>query len=184
MSGYMAQSIPGSFHVAALARVRAAFEGAVAVERVARFRDLLADGPAEVTLKLQFSVSPMGPAQAVGRLGGSVPQTCQRCLQTVMLELDQPFRFALVDSDRAEGKLPEDMDRLRLDENGRISLSELIEDELILSLPQIPWHPAGQCDGQVASMLDGLKSPVEETETRRPFSGLDALLKNDKPESD
>jgi len=33
-------------------------------------------------------------------------------------------------------------------------------------------------------MLDGLKSPVEETETRRPFSGLDALLKNDKPESD
>ncbi len=180
----MVQTIPDSFPVATLARGRAAFDATVSLDRVPRYQGLLVEGEATLEVSVQFSVSPMGPAQVVGRLRAGAPLMCQRCLQPMIYQFEQTFRFALVDSERAEKKLPDDMDRLHLDENGRISLSELIEDELILALPQIPWHPEGKCDGQVANLLDGLNRPVQTAETRRPFSGLDALLKDNKPASD
>ncbi|MEM7379344.1 MAG: YceD family protein, partial [Pseudomonadota bacterium] len=73
---------------------------------------------------------------------------------------------------------------LRVDENGRIDLPQLIEDELILTLPQYPAHPEGACEGDVADVLDGLVSDDNDQQTRRPFSGLDALLKANTPRGD
>lgn len=180
----MAQSIPDSFNVSALARARARFDGDVATTRLARFEALLAEGEAIVHLTVQFSYSPLGPAQAVGQLRASVPQTCQRCLQPMVLEIDQGFRVALIDSEKALKKLPDDQDWLQLDENGRLDLVQLVEDELILALPQYPWHPEGECAGPVAEVLSDLNGDPEQTEMRRPFSGLDALIKGNKPKPD
>ncbi|MEM6986016.1 MAG: YceD family protein [Pseudomonadota bacterium] len=177
----MTQSIPDSYNVAALARARVVFDGSVESERLPRFHALLGDSQTRVDVKMQFSYSPLGPAQVVGRLRSSVPQICQRCLQPMVLDVEQHFRIALVDSDAAERKLPDDHDWLRIDDNGRIDLPLLIEDELILSLPQFPWHPEGGCEGQVADVLDGLSGDDVQEQTRRPFSGLDALLKGEVP---
>ncbi|MEM9603603.1 MAG: YceD family protein [Pseudomonadota bacterium] len=177
----MTQSIPDSFNVAALARARASFEGVVSTDRVPRFEALLDDGPADVQVALRFAFSPLGPAQVTGHLSATVPQSCQRCLQPTSVEVQQGFRFALLESEAEANKLPDDADWLRMDENGRVDLPQLIEDELILSLPQYPAHPEGACEGDIAAVLDGLAGDGKDEQTRRPFSGLDALLKANTP---
>ena len=72
----------------------------------------------------------------------TVPLTCQRCLQPVpvALMIEQDFRFvadeatALAEDDESEEDL------LVLEDN--FDLMALIEDELLMSMPLVPMHPA------------------------------------------
>ena len=72
----------------------------------------------------------------------TVPLTCQRCLHPVPTELliEQDFRFvadeatALAEDDASEEDL------LVLEDS--FNLQALIEDELLMSLPLVPMHPA------------------------------------------
>ena len=71
-----------------------------------------------------------------------MPLTCQRCLHPVPTELliEQDFRFvadeatALAEDDASEEDL------LVLEDS--FNLQALIEDELLMSLPLVPMHPA------------------------------------------
>ncbi len=72
----------------------------------------------------------------------TVPLTCQRCLQPVpvALMIEQDFRFvadeatALAEDDASEEDL------LVLEDS--FDLMALIEDELLMSMPLVPMHPA------------------------------------------
>jgi uncharacterized protein len=72
----------------------------------------------------------------------TVPLTCQRCLHLVPVELliEQDFRFvadeatALAEDDESEEDL------LVMEDS--FDLIALIEDELLMSLPLVPMHPA------------------------------------------
>ena len=74
----------------------------------------------------------------------SVPQTCQRCLGAVWVEmdLDRWFRFE-PDETRAEAE-DEDAEEDVLVWRARLDLAELIEDELILALPLVPICRVGR----------------------------------------
>ena len=69
-----------------------------------------------------------------------VPQTCQRCLGEVstLLEVERSYRF-VADEATAEAQddaCEEDLLAISRDFN----LHELIEDELLMALPQVPLH--------------------------------------------
>jgi uncharacterized protein len=69
-----------------------------------------------------------------------VPLTCQRCLKTVMqdLEVDRSFRFV---NDEATAQSQDDAseeDLLVLSKD--FDLLALIEDELLMALPLVPMH--------------------------------------------
>ncbi len=69
-----------------------------------------------------------------------LPQTCQRCLGEVstLLEVDRSYRF-VADEATAEAEDDEcDEDLLAI--SREFNLSELIEDELLMALPQVPLH--------------------------------------------
>lgn len=180
----MSQSIPNRYNVVALARTRATFDGFVEAERLPRFQALIGGARADVRVTIHFSYSPLGPAQVTGQLKSGVPQVCQRCLQPMRCDVAQHFHIVLTDSDAVERRLPEDQDWLRIDDSGLIDLPDLIEDELILALPQHPMHPEGECFGAVADALEALTSETKQVQSRRPFSGLSDLLKTKpSPES-
>jgi len=92
-----------------------------------------------------------------GRLGGGRPVlnlkvqttvrlTCQRCLETFALPLSIESELWLA---RDEAELArweaEDalVDAVLADE--RLDVRELVEDEILLSLPVAPRHPEGEC---------------------------------------
>ena len=61
----------------------------------------------------------------------------------------------------------------------KLDLAALVEDELLLGLPLIPQHEAGEACGLATAPAGVADEPVAETpEMRRPFAGLKDLLKH------
>ena len=59
---------------------------------------------------------------------------------------------------------------------GRVTIGELVEEELLLALPIVPLHAeAGDC--AVSEELPALKVEAPEQTTQKPFAQLDKLLK-------
>lgn len=75
----------------------------------------------------------------------------------------------------AEDELPEAYEPAQVDENGEINLVELIEDEMILELPQVAMHDDANCNVGSANISFG-EIPVAD-ERPNPFAVLKNLKK-------
>ncbi len=99
--------------------------------------------------------------------------SCQRCLGPVRRTLESQSALAFV-ADQAS-PVPEGREAVAGDPR-RVDLAGLVEDELLLALPLIARHAAGEA-------CELPKAPAQAAdaaapETRRPFAGLKELLKN------
>ena len=116
-----------------------------------------------------------GFAMAELSLVGKATLQCQRCMQTMELGLDGTTHVALVFEEADAAEVPDDLEPV-LAREGRISAGELVEEELLLSLPIVPLHEelSGCAVPPAASLL-----PEEAPEhvTQRPFEGLAELLR-------
>jgi len=114
-----------------------------------------------------------GLAVAEVALAGEATLPCQRCLQPMQLPLRSRVRVALVNTEAEAGRVPEELEPM-LAPGGRISIGELIAEELLLSLPIVALHEgAGQC-GSALAPPEANGAPGE---THRPFAQLADLLK-------
>ena len=113
-----------------------------------------------------------GTAAVELRLTGSASLECQRCLRPLELSLESVTRIALISSETDAGRVPEDLEPV-LAAGGRISMGELITEELLLSLPIVPLHAGEAC----ASAAPPAEQAAATGETHRPFAGLGELLK-------
>jgi uncharacterized protein len=119
--------------------------GSLPIPGLARLRDSLADDQGEV----EFVVT--GGWDAGGRLTLDISVTgllhlqCQRCLGA----LDHPLRLAnsllLVDPGAANAEERETEDAEWVENSPTLDLAQLIEDEILLSLPYAPRHGEGAC---------------------------------------
>jgi uncharacterized protein len=91
------------------------------------------------------------------------------------LSVQSNLALAFVEGIEEAGSLPETLDPV-LVENGRINLKDLIEDELLLALPQVAMHPIGECVSQVPEQPPAGDESVREN----PFAVLAELKRNDK----
>jgi uncharacterized protein len=76
--------------------------------------------------------------------------------------------------DEAE-MLPESLDPVVV-ENGLVILMDLIEDELLLALPQVAMHPPGECVAHAGEHVPAGDEPLG----KNPFAVLAELKRNDK----
>jgi uncharacterized metal-binding protein YceD (DUF177 family) len=82
-------------------------------------------------------------------------------------------RVALIPNEAEAGRVPEDLEPM-LAPGGRISIREIVEEELMLFLPIVPSHEnAAEC-APAGSDAAGESTPGE---TQRPFAQLQELLK-------
>lgn len=99
----------------------------------------------------------------------SVPLTCQRCLQPMEWSVASRARVAIVNDATAADRVAAEFETV-IAPGGRISVGELVEEELLLALPIIALHPEGEaCGAQAVDESDG--------KTQKPFAELAALLK-------
>jgi uncharacterized metal-binding protein YceD (DUF177 family) len=92
-------------------------------------------------------------------------------MQPLQVPLETLTQVALVTSEAEAGRVTDDLEPV-LAEGGRISVGELVTEELLLMLPIVPLH-AG--DGGCASVPAA--TAATNVETHRPFAHLDELLK-------
>lgn len=96
--------------------------------------------------------------------------TCQRCLQPVFTALEVDRRFRFVKDEAAAQQLDAQSDEDVLVTSRSLDLLELLEDELLLSLPLVPTHAV--CPQPLIAPADELPPT---TERENPFAALAGL---------
>jgi uncharacterized protein len=89
------------------------------------------------------------------------------------IQIDVPCRLVFAEEDAADAAVPAD-EELMTTHAGRISLAELVEEELLLALPLVPMHGEGtECSRRAVP-----QTPVADERKQRPFAGLRDLMKD------
>ncbi len=116
-----------------------------------------------------------GMAVADLSLSGTVTLQCQRCLQPMERPLEAVSRIALIASEAEAARVPPEREPV-LAAGGRISIGQLLTEELLLLLPIVPLHEYRErCAGEPAAAERA--PPPGGCETHRPFANLAELLK-------
>jgi uncharacterized protein len=106
----------------------------------------------------------------------SVPLVCQRCLGAMRLSVDTRSRVMLIGAEGEADTVPAGVETVLALEK-RISVRELVEEELLLAVPLVPLHQDPQ---ECAAVRAPQTAPAERTIVQRPFERLGELLKRDR----
>ncbi|MFT7560339.1 MAG: hypothetical protein ACI93R_002257 [Flavobacteriales bacterium] len=98
---------------------------------------------------------------------------CQRCLKSMVVQLESKVHLAVVKDEEQAGRLPKSVEPWFVEEDEG-DLHAALEDEILLSLPLVPRH-VNECVS-VTDMKFG--EEIEESPTVNPFDVL-AQLKKD-----
>ncbi len=105
--------------------------------------------------------------------------TCQRCLEPMKMPLIIDSRLGLVQGMDESAKLPEELDPLMVTEDTSLNIRELVEDEILLAIPDVPRHSEEDCQLDLGNFTD---SPELEDANKgsNPFDILAVLKDGDK----
>lgn len=144
-----------------MAREGAFRRGEIAVSRMSRLAPLLCNDEGKARFELDFQLDSRSRPLVTGRVRATLELTCQRCLEPMRLDLDLELRLGIVRSYEESVALCEDCEPLILNSDS-VSLTTVVEDELILGLPAAPHHPPGSCRPPAASPSEEEASKVSQ----------------------
>jgi len=155
-----------------LAGRAATLERRLALPHMPRLAEAGALEGTQVQALLQFGTFEDRTTVAV-QVDGEVFLTCQRCLRPCPCEVHEEALLAVVAGDTDE--VPGGYEPL-LGDAERLSVVELIEEQVLLGLPLVPMHAqATQC-GIAAAEAGVNEADAAAEEKQRPFANLRELL--------
>lgn len=146
------------------------FAGRLPLSSLPRLRGILLDKAGNVTFRIAFSRDEERRAVLRCNVAAALKLRCQRCLEGLDYQVDSSSLLALVSGIDEERQLPKRCDPL-LVSGKQIRPRDLIEDELLLALPQIPMHESDDC---VTSVSEA-HSERGQTSKASPFAVLAEL---------
>ncbi|NOX93442.1 MAG: hypothetical protein GXP18_13605 [Gammaproteobacteria bacterium] len=165
----------------ALAARGRTLEGRLPISSLPRLLPLLATDEqssteqGDVEYLLEFGVDEGKSPRITGWVKATLPLMCQRCMETMGFPVLTRTRLGIVSSRAAAQQLPECYDPL-LVLDAEITVASIIEDELILALPQVAVHNDEECP-QGEAFLNIGDGQEDATTMRRenPFAVLSRL---------
>jgi len=156
-----------------LASRRAVLDGVVEVESLPRLLEMVTARPDAVAYRIEFTRDAWGRPKMSGQVKGVLPLVCQRCLDRFDWSFDARFESVVIENAQEDTG---GMDAIT-SFGGRIDPDLMIEDEILLALPNAPVHPGGSCDAP------SFRGTCERTPSRRsgPFSALRTLCSTHDP---
>ncbi|MCG6860628.1 MAG: YceD family protein [Chromatiaceae bacterium] len=139
-----------------------------------RVRGLLLDAEGDASFRLAFFRDETHRAVLRCEVAATLRLRCQRCLEVLDHRVDANTLLALVSDIDEERELPDRYDPLMVGDEP-VRPRDLIEDELLLALPQIPMHDPVVC----AKHLPDLNAAQARSSTVSPFAVL-AKLKGEE----
>ena len=150
----------------AFARDARVLEGTLAVSTLERLHDLLADVSGELAWRIEGFKDEGGELMLNLTVEGVIQLACQRCLDAIpfTLDIDSLLEIIPANADLSQDEL-EDDSRDFLPVEKELDVAELVEDEILLSLPVAPRHDRCGLPGTAGAgeriapfaMLAGLK---------------------------
>ena len=148
--------------------------GFVDPESMPRLLEVVTSRPSPIAYRIAFARDASGRPRMSGRAEGVLPLVCQRCLENFEWKFDSRFESLVVGHEREESR---GLDAV-VCSGGRIELESVIEDELLLALPNAPVHTFGTCEAPPIR-TGGDRSPSRSTS---PFAALRELRSQQGPE--
>ncbi len=158
-----------------LCEAEADIDFAVPLAELPRLRAQIASVAGEVHGHVHFRRM-AGNAVAELTLSGTARLVCQRCLEPMDVGLEAEAQVGLIASEADAGGVPEELEPVLAPE-GRISVGELVEEELLLTLPIVPLHADAGSGSCAPAEGRPLETSAHEEEVQRPFAQLAELLK-------
>ena len=138
----------GRFDGLGVAARRAELSGQVDAAALARVADLLSaeGGDSRIDWRITGSADAGGRPALEVSLRGAVPLTCQRCLRPFRWPVEQTTLLLLARDERELARLDgEDHEHEVILAAKPLDAVELVEDELLLTLPFVPRCPESGC---------------------------------------
>jgi uncharacterized protein len=120
----------------------------------------------------------LGQAVANLEVGARPEVVCQRCMQPMRWPVNVKSRIALVSDYSAADRVPEEFE-VFLVEGDSVSVRDLVDEEVMLALPQVPRHEEGTECADRAMQQSEHEADAEEAaaDVQKPFAQLGELLK-------
>jgi len=168
----MPTHLPESVDPYRLAHKGESLSGEIPVASMARLSQILTDKKASVSVELAFGYDDHRRLTVSGTITTDLVLKCERCLGPMPWSQQLAFILVLVKAGN-QGEIPPEYEQYIIDSD-RIRLSEMIEDEILLSMPQVAKHAEEDCPVGAEAGHAG----SSEIEQKNPFD----VLKNLKSE--
>ena len=128
----------------------------------------------KVGVSLEAGIDEGGVSFIRGTLQADLELDCQRCLGPFYLPVTVEVGLGLIRAEVDAERLPDRYEPLLVVETG-LMVADLVEDELLLALPQIPRHEdLRECEA------NGYATEMSDTPLPQPFAALASLLADSK----
>lgn len=166
----MPSSLPESVDPYRLAIKGESLSGDIAVASMSRLSQILLEEKGKVSVTLVFGYDEQRRVNVSGTISADLVLKCERCLGPMPWSLQTGFLLVMVKAG-SQGEIPPEYEQYIM-ESDRIRPHEMIEDEILLSLPIVPKHADADCPA-MDYMQVGAAS--EESERKNPFDVLKDL---------
>ena len=167
--------LPQHINLLSLAELAENFSGSLLIKDMPRLLLSLYGEQGEVDVDLGLDTDKDGTRLCRVQLKTAIHLQCQRCMNPFTYEIISDFVQGIVSSASEAEALPEYYEPV-IAEDGLLIIKDMVEDELILSLPIVPMHPADECEVKLPLTNAG---PDEVKEKQNPFY----VLRTVKPET-
>jgi len=168
------EKLPVSFDPVRFAKWGRHLEGSIPLSKMSRIAEQATELRGDVSVSIDCSMGEDRVRALRGHIKAIVPMQCQRCMDEVEIPVDSHFALGVVDSEVFAEKLPEEYEPLMIEEDEKLFLQELIEDELILALPIVAMHPKEECKAGHTTE-DDANLVQQESRQESPFAILKDL---------
>jgi len=158
------------------------FSGTIPLSRMKRLAPLLVDAQGDASFVAGLKKDLENRVIIDLQVEAALPLVCQASLEVYDEQVKRQSELAVIDHESDLAELPDHYEPVKT-ENGRLAIASLVEDELLLGLPQIPRKPGLQI---VEYSTGGQTIESEELREggrkKKPFAALQDMLKPDKPD--
>jgi uncharacterized protein len=140
-----------------------------------RLQDLLAEPKGQLKAAFVFAPAPSGRSGALVAIEATPRLLCQRCLAGFDYPVAARSEVEFAAPAQPDGSVCER--ELVVTEQGRISLRDLAEEELLLALPLVPACSVPRECGHAPQRAVSSEAQRAAPQTVRPFAALQDLLK-------
>lgn len=153
-----------------LAKTRERIDGEIELSTLKRLNGLLLDTQGKLKYSFEFDYDQSGLCVVESNIDTVLILECQRCFKALDVDIHKSSLLAVVNNKEEFEALADEYEPLQL-KNDNTTVEQLVEDELLLSIPLSVLHAEDTCQG-----MDELERINDEARLQ-PFAGLADLMK-------
>lgn len=160
------------------------FSGTVPLSRMKRLVPLLVTADGDATFVAAFRRDIDRRVIVDLQVEAALPLVCQASLEVYDEQVKRRCDLAVIERDGEQVDLPENYEPVNT-ENGRLAIVSLVEEELLLGLPQIPRKPGLErveysTGEETSESVTSQGQDLQDGGNSNPFAALQGMLERKK----